>query len=958
MIVRLLFTKLIASYRYLILIFICFLGSYTLTFAQHSTLEGILQQIIEKPISENNARIQSSASQAYLVQVKPGTTSGNLQREGIHILRKLNQTLFIIQAAQRPKPDSVFARTWPVNHLWKLSDELLLKGNPNQPTTYTIKVTGPSARKTIAALPQVKITSVTNDVLTIFTSLETIKKNILPINEVTYVGVESATPRVESPVLDMNLHPNGVNRIHHTFPTLTGQGITISIQEQLYQTDDIDLKGRHIPSAISATEVSRHATEMATIAAGAGNSFITGKGVASGARITSSAFDDLLPDADESYAALNAWVQNHSYGTTIENFYGIRAEAFDASANRNPALLHVFSSGNEGFAVSSNGPYQGVKGFANLTGNFKMSKNTLSVGAVDTVGRPMPFSSRGPAHDGRIKPEVVAYSTAGSSNAAALVTGTVALLQQAYVQQTGKFPASALLKALLINSAMDAGQAGIDHVTGYGHVDAYRTLLTLKSKHFFTGKVNQGEKKKFTLQIPANACQLKITLVWNDLAASPNANVALVNDLDLQVTDHKGKQWLPWILDTTADSASLHKPAIRAADHLNNVEQISVDSLAAGTYTLSVNGYDVSNGPQEFSIAYQWDTRQTFEWTSPTGSDNMPYNGETDSYFTWKSTLADTIGRLEYTTDAGKTWQIIAEDVNLTKGNYRWQVPQVVSLAQARMVVGTTTYPSDNFTISFPLPLTVAYNCADSLLIQWPAVKENTHYALSIVDENAVNQFFVLPDTQVVLNKHIYPAGLFSVQPIIGEGIKGIQTQGLALANLASSCFLLSFHVETANEGVKLITQLGTTFGVQRIIFEREKNGLFEQIGSMEAQSTQVNLIDNHPDQGLNTYRSRIFLANGHEIISDTEKTYFLTEPPFIVFPNPAQTMGKLQVFSKEFTEQSISFRLYRADGIRVLATELLTNRETFSLPALEPGLYVYTIGVDQRQFTGKLLIN
>jgi hypothetical protein len=958
MIVRLLFTKLIGSNAYLFLSIACILSSYIPTFAQHSNLEGILQQIIEKQASGNNGRIQSSASQAYLVQMQPGSTAGNLRQEGLIILRKLNQNLFIIQASHLPKPDSVFARIWPVNNLWKLSDELLLTGNPNQQTTYTIKVTGQSVRQSIATLPHVRIISGTKDILTIFTSLETVKKNILPLNEVAYVGVESATPQVESPVLDMNLHPNGVNRIHHTFPTLTGQGVTISIQEQLYQTEDIDLKGRHIPSGISATEVSKHATEMATIAAGAGNSFVTGKGVASGASITSSAFDDLLPDADETYAALNAWVQNHSYGTTIENFYGIRAEAFDASANRNPALLHVFSSGNEGFAMAAGGTYQGVNGFANLTGNFKMSKNTLSVGAVDTVGRPMPFSSRGPAHDGRIKPELVAYSTAGSSNASALVTGTVALLQQTYVEQTGTFPASALLKALLINSATEAGQAGIDHVTGYGNVDAYQALLNLKNKHYFSGKIDQGESKKFTLQIPANACQLKITLVWNDPAASPNANVALVNDLDLQVTDNKGKAWLPWVLNTTADSASLHKSAIRAVDHLNNVEQITLDALAAGTYTLSIHGYDVSEGPQEFFIAYQWDTLQTFEWASPTRSDNMPYNGETDSYFTWKSTLADTLGRLEYTIDAGKTWMVIAENVNLKKGSYRWQVPQVLAQAQARMVVGNTVYPSDNFAISFPLPLTVGYNCADSLLIHWPAQTEKTQYALSIMDGNTVNQLFITSDTQVVLNKQLYPDGIFSVQPIIDEEIRGIQTQGLAFANLPSSCFLLSFQAEPANAGVELITQLGTTFDVQRIIFEREKNGLFEPIGTTDARSTQVTLTDHHPDQGLNTYRSRIFLASGQQIISDTATTYFLTKPPFIVFPNPAQSTGKLQVFSKEFTEQEIYFRLYRMDGKSVLTTKLLSNRETLTLPSLAPGLYLYTIEADQNQYTGKLMIN
>jgi hypothetical protein len=450
---------------------------------------------------------------------------------------------------------------------------------------YTIKVSRQAAISTISSISQIKLVSSKNNILTVFTSLESILYDVVILDEVLYVGVESAKPHTESPVLDMNLHANGVNRIHHLFPHLNGEGITISIQEQQYNTEDIDLKERHISSSLCAKQTSNHATEMATIAAGAGNSFITGKGVAWGANITSSDFEDLLPDNDEDYTLLNAWVQNHSYGTVIENFYGTRAESFDQSANRNQTLLHVFSSGNEGNAASASGPYQGIQGFANLTGNFKMAKNTLTVGSVDTVGRPIPFSSRGPAYDGRIKPEVVAYSMSGSSNSTALVSGIAALLQQAYQQSEGTLPASALLKSLLINSAHDAGPVGIDHTTGFGNVDGYRALLNLTKKHYFSASISQGQRKDFMLQIPANACNLKITLVWNDPAALPNANLALVNDLDLKLKNTTGSTWLPWVLDASADNTKLVKPAIRSEDHLNNVEQITIDSLLAGKYT-------------------------------------------------------------------------------------------------------------------------------------------------------------------------------------------------------------------------------------------------------------------------------------------------------------------------------------------------------------------------------------
>ncbi len=69
-----------------------------------------------------------------------------------------------------------------------------------------------------------------------------------------------------------------------------------------------------------------------------------------------------------------------------------------------------------------------------------MSKNTLSVGAVDSQGKVSPLSSRGPAYDGRIKPELVAYGEGGTSEAAALVSGVSLLLQQAYREQQNHLP--------------------------------------------------------------------------------------------------------------------------------------------------------------------------------------------------------------------------------------------------------------------------------------------------------------------------------------------------------------------------------------------------------------------------------------------------------------------------------------------------------------------------------------
>ncbi|HEY0041749.1 MAG TPA: S8 family serine peptidase, partial [Flavisolibacter sp.] len=260
---------------------------------------------------------------------------------------------------------------------------------------------------------------------------------------------------------------NRINKAHHSFTDTRGRSIVIAVKERAFDTTDIDLKGRVLTSGVQSQAQTAHASIMATIVAGAGNSSPFALGVAPAALVSSIDFTNLFPEANDFYTQKKICVQNHSYGTVLENFYGNEAVAYDISAANQPTLLHVFSAGNSGTTTPSTGTYVGLTATANLTGNFKQSKNTISVSALDSIGRPMIAASRGPAYDGRVKPELSAYGEDGSSGAAALVSGTIALLQEAYMKKQGRLPTSDLVKAVLINSADDVGPTGIDYLTGY-----------------------------------------------------------------------------------------------------------------------------------------------------------------------------------------------------------------------------------------------------------------------------------------------------------------------------------------------------------------------------------------------------------------------------------------------------------------------------------------------------------
>jgi hypothetical protein len=176
------------------------------------------------------------------------------------------------------------------------------------------------------------------------------------------------TPREELTTGYLDLATNKLNLAHARYPVINGRGILTSIKEQQLDTADIDYGVRYVNTNAGAVTYTTHASIMATTLAGAGNSSPFAKGAAPGASVTSTSFSSLLPESDAYYRQFQISIQNHSYGTMPENYYGAEAAAYDQSAAANPTLMHVFSAGNAGTSVGT-GPYSSLQGWANLTGN-------------------------------------------------------------------------------------------------------------------------------------------------------------------------------------------------------------------------------------------------------------------------------------------------------------------------------------------------------------------------------------------------------------------------------------------------------------------------------------------------------------------------------------------------------------------------------------------------------------
>lgn len=777
---------------------------------------------------------------------------------------------------------------------------------------------------------------------------------------VTHISSESARPMVEARVIDMNLNPNRINKIHRFFPELNGTEMVISIQENRYRTDDIDIVGRTIETGVSSTITDNHATEMATIIAGAGNSFLTGAGVAKNARLVSSDFSDVLPDDDSDYQEFNIQLQNHSYGTEIESFYGAQAQAFDQSAVDNPELQHVFSSGNQGLEVSRNGAYVELPGYANLTGNFKMAKNALVVGSVDTVGNTVPFTSNGPAYDGRVKPEVVAYSVVGSSNSAALVSGVSTLLQNQYRKIHSQNMPSSLLRALLINGAEDVGAEGLDFKMGYGSVDAAESLDALTDSRFTLGTLSEGEKFTFPLNLPADAVNLKVTLSWTDPASDIASFKALVNDLDLRVVNSSDEETLPWVLNQSPTISELAEPAIRALDRLNNNEQVTMSSPQDTNLTIEVSGFEVS-GSQDFAVAYQYEIANSFEWDYPTEDDNMPYNGESGSYFRWSSTLEESVGRLEYSTNNGISWETLATDIDLNKGHWRWSAPfKRNTEAKARIVITSQTFETETFTISNPVEVSVGFICSDSVRLQWDKLESAVEYEVYNMGGSSLEFFASTADTALIIpDINALEDTRFSVVPVLASGKKLIPSLTLDITQQAIECFVFSFFQEVVlDSGIFLNLRLGTNYGIDKITFQRQST-----IGSVEVETfdapikSTFRVLDKSPDQGNNIHWVVIDFINGERIEQEVRNTYFLTELPVLLFPNPSFVGEEVTVLTKELTSENSRFVVLDSRGLEVIDVPAKSTQISIPTFGLEPGMYYYKLTDGADSYTGRFVI-
>ena len=247
-----------------------------------------------------------------------------------------------------------------------------------------------------------------------------------------------------------------------------------------------------------------------------------------------------LYDIDVDYNLYGIRVTASSYSNGCNAGYTAFTRQVDLDAIQNPSLTHVFSAGNNG---NSNCNYGAGSGWGNITGGHKQGKNVLATANVTGADIIAGSSSRGPAHDGRIKPDIAALGTnvfsclapndyrsiTGTSMACPGIAGVMAQLYDAYKQNNnGIDPEGGLMRSLLTNNADDLGNPGPDFKYGYGRVNGLRAAKAIEMGWYIKDSVAQGEVDTVNITVPGGngVGELRVMLHWTDPQATVNAGRA------------------------------------------------------------------------------------------------------------------------------------------------------------------------------------------------------------------------------------------------------------------------------------------------------------------------------------------------------------------------------------------------------------------------------------------------
>ncbi|MBL8888066.1 MAG: S8 family serine peptidase [Phycisphaerales bacterium] len=355
--------------------------------------------------------------------------------------------------------------------------------------------------------------------------------------------------------------------------------------------------------------------------------------------------------------AYNAKVCFRTYGTPVASF---PIDTHLTTHANQGATVHTNSWGDDG-TTAYNAICRAIDLFSynrednlvcfastNLSAlkNPENAKNVLAVGKSGGSGSQTGSCSTlvGPTSDGRRKPEVFApgcstlssdsgtscgtASATGTSMASPAMAGAASLIRQyftdgfyptgAKVPGNSLVPSGALLRAMLVNSAVDMttypspNKLPPNTNEGFGRIlldnsiflagDA-RKLLIKDIRRTAGDALSTGSTSTTSFRVQSNSQILRITMAFTDAPATIPTSFAPVNNINLRVIDPSGNVYLGNVINATTGQSQTGG----TADAINSIEHFLLNAPAVGTWRAEVVGATVNVGTQGFGLVITGD---------------------------------------------------------------------------------------------------------------------------------------------------------------------------------------------------------------------------------------------------------------------------------------------------------------------------------------------------------------
>ncbi len=402
----------------------------------------------------------------------------------------------------------------------------------------------------------------------------------------------------------------------------SGQGVRGEVMDGGVETTHMDFDGIQIHGP--APGLDSHGTATYGIVFGNGDRDGDGDAKATGNLPSKEAgyfydYDSLTDRYQETEdlvtAPIHASFQSNSWGDARTRSYtSISSEMDDIIWLYDiPIFQSQSNAGNQ-----DSRPQAWAKNIISIGGVYHYDTQTLSDDCWCYGG------STGPAEDGRIKPDLAywydwIYTTTtgnsytsgfgGTSAATPVTAGIGGLILEMWADNVlgnnpegttvfEKRPHASTTKAMMINTAEPYPFSGTtSDLTrmhqGWGLPSARRfydrrALLKVVDE---TEVLQELDTHTWTATVPAGQTELKVTLVYTDRAGTTSSMLHRINDVTLKVTDPGGGTF--WYGNNGLEAGNGSVPG-GEPDTKNTVENVFIESPAAGSWTIEISADDLN----------------------------------------------------------------------------------------------------------------------------------------------------------------------------------------------------------------------------------------------------------------------------------------------------------------------------------------------------------------------------